>query len=149
MFEDLSARVKRDEEAAARVRKERDELLQKDADASQRAVELLAKLETEQDLKLKAEDRSAALQQRANQDAEVITRLRMEQDELRRTEEILRLEHSTAREERDRAVRERDEACREARALRADLGDAVAQRLEAEEISAGLGTKLAEVRGIL
>ena len=34
-------------------------------------------------------------------------------------------------------------------ALWADLGDTVAQRLEAEEISVGLGTKLAEVRGLL
>ena len=34
MFEDLSARVKQGEEVAARVQKERDELLQKDADAS-------------------------------------------------------------------------------------------------------------------
>ena len=43
-----------------------DELLQKDADASQRAIELLVELETERDLKVKAEDRSTALQQRAN-----------------------------------------------------------------------------------
>lgn len=34
-------------------------------------------------------------------------------------------------------------------ALQADLGDAVAQRLEAEEVSARLGMELAEVRGIL
>ena len=34
MFEDLSARVKLDEEVAARIQKERDELLQKDAEAS-------------------------------------------------------------------------------------------------------------------
>ena len=46
MFEDLSARVKLDEEAAARIRKERDELLQKDAAASERAVEVLSELET-------------------------------------------------------------------------------------------------------
>ena len=46
MFEDLSARVKLDEEAAARIRKERDELLRKDAEASQRAVEVLAELKT-------------------------------------------------------------------------------------------------------
>ena len=72
MFEDLSARVKQDEEAAARVQKERDELLQKDADDSQRVVELLAELETKRDLKLKAEDRSTALQQRADQDAKAI-----------------------------------------------------------------------------
>ena len=34
-------------------------------------------------------------------------------------------------------------------ALWADLGDIVARRLEAEEVSAGLGMELAEVRGIL
>ena len=34
-------------------------------------------------------------------------------------------------------------------ALRADLGDMVAWRLEAEEISVGLGTELAKVRGLL
>ena len=34
-------------------------------------------------------------------------------------------------------------------ALRADLGDAVAQRLEAKEISTRLGTELTEVRGLL
>ena len=62
MFEDLSARVKVDKEATARLRKEWDELPQKDATASERAGELLAELETEQDLKLKAEERSAALQ---------------------------------------------------------------------------------------
>ena len=61
MFKDLSARVKLDEEAAARIRKEQDELLQKDAAASQWAVEVLAELEKEQDLRRKAEDRSTAL----------------------------------------------------------------------------------------
>ena len=55
MFEDLSVRVKLDEEATTRLRKEWDELLQKDAVASEQAVELLAKLEIERDLKLKAE----------------------------------------------------------------------------------------------
>ena len=61
MFQDLSTRVQQEEEAAARIQKEWDELLQKDAEASQRAIELLDKLETEQNLKLKAEDRSVAL----------------------------------------------------------------------------------------
>ena len=61
MFQDLSARVRQDEEAAARVRKERDKLLQKDAAASERAVEVLAELEIEQDLRQKGEDRSTAL----------------------------------------------------------------------------------------
>ena len=94
----------------------------------------------ERDLRRKAEERSVAQQQRANQDAEVISRLHGERDELRWTKERLR-------SERDRDIRERGEARREAMALRADLGDAVARRLEAEEISAGLGTELAEVRG--
>ena len=62
MFEDLSARVKVDEEATARLRKEWDELLQKDATANERVGELLAGLEMERDLRLKAEERSAALQ---------------------------------------------------------------------------------------
>ena len=61
MFEDLSARVKVDEEETTRFRKERDELLQKDAIASEQASELLVELETERDLKLKAEERFAAL----------------------------------------------------------------------------------------
>jgi len=61
MFEDLSARMKVDEEVTARLRKEQDELLQKNAAASERASELLAELQTERDLKLKAEERSAML----------------------------------------------------------------------------------------
>ena len=51
MFQDLSARVQQDKEVAARVRKEWDELLQKDAEASLRAVELLEVLEREWNLK--------------------------------------------------------------------------------------------------
>ena len=61
MFEDLSARVKLDKEAAAKVQNEWDELLQKDANGRQRAIELLEELEMERDLKLKAEDRSMML----------------------------------------------------------------------------------------
>ena len=117
--------------------------------ASEHAVEVLADLETKQDLRRKAEDRSTALQQRVDRDAEVIAWLRGERNKLRRTKERLCSECSMACEDRDRAIRECDEARREARALRADLGDAVARRLEAKEISAGLGMKLAEVRGIL
>ena len=44
MFEDLSARTKLDEEEIARLRKERDELLQKNVVASEMAGELLAEL---------------------------------------------------------------------------------------------------------
>ena len=44
MFVDLSARTKLDEEEIARLRKERDELLQKNAAASEKDSELLAEL---------------------------------------------------------------------------------------------------------
>ena len=67
-------------------------------------------LQTERDLKLKAEERSATLQEKAYQDAVVV----------------------------DRAIRERDEARRETEAHRADLGVKVARCLDAEEILAGL-----------
>ena len=50
------------------------------------------------------------LQQRADRDAEVITQLREERDELHRTEERLRLERGTAHEDRDWAIRERNKA---------------------------------------
>ena len=63
---------------AARVQKEQDELLQKDAEAYQLAVDLLVALERERDLKLEAEERSMALLQKANLDAEVVARLRRE-----------------------------------------------------------------------
>ena len=45
-----------------------------------------------------------ALQQRANQDVEVIARLCRERDELHWIEERLHLKRSTAREEHDRAI---------------------------------------------
>ena len=86
---------------AARVRKERNELLQKDAEACQWAVDLLDELKTERDLKLEVKERSAALQQRANLDAEVIARLRRERNELHQTTERLCSECGTAHKERD------------------------------------------------
>ena len=95
------AKVKLDGEEAARIQKERDELLQKDATASEQAIELLAELETERDLKLKAKERSTVLQQRVDQDAEVITRLHEERDELCRTEKRLCSERSIACEDHD------------------------------------------------
>ena len=53
--------TKLDEEEIARLRKERDELLQNNAMASEKAGELLVELQTERDLKLKAKERSAML----------------------------------------------------------------------------------------
>ena len=75
MFADLSARVKLEEEEAARILKERDELLEKDAQASKRAAEVLKELETEQDFRQKAESRAMALQQKADEDVEVVRSL--------------------------------------------------------------------------
>ena len=104
MFEDLLARVKLDEEEATQIKKEWDELVRKDVEASKRAAEVLSELETERDLRRKAKERSVALQQRANLDAKVIARLRKERDELCQTIERLCSEHGTVREERNQAV---------------------------------------------
>ena len=46
-------------------------------------------------------------------------------------------------------TQERDEARREAKARQADLGVEVTQRLDVEEVSAGLCTDLAEARRLL
>ena len=92
MFEDLSVRTKLDEAEIARLQKEREELLQKNAAASERASELLAELQTEQDLKLKAKERSTTLQEKVNQDAVVVDRAIQERDEARREAEARRVD---------------------------------------------------------
>ena len=75
MFADLSAKVKLEEKEAARILKERDELLEKNAQASKRAAEVLKELEMEQDLRRKAESRAMALQQKVDEDVEVVCSL--------------------------------------------------------------------------
>jgi len=76
MFVDLSAKVKLEEEEAARILKEQDELLEKNAQASKWATEVLKELETERDLRRKAESRATALQQKVDEDVEVVRSLR-------------------------------------------------------------------------
>ena len=49
----------------------------------------------------------------------------------------------------ERMTRERDEARREAKARQTDLGVEVTRRLDAEEVSTGLRTDLAEARWLL
>ena len=71
-FDELSERARQDQEEAARVRKERDELLQRDAETHQGIIDLLAEAEKERDLRLEGEERSAALEQRVKLDAEVV-----------------------------------------------------------------------------
>ena len=104
MFQDLSTRAWQDEEEATRVRKEQDELLQRDAEARQWILDLLAKAEKERELKLGAEERFAALQQRVNLDAKVVAQLRKERDKLHQTTERLSSKHGTAHEEHDQAI---------------------------------------------
>ena len=77
-FDELSKRAWRDEEEAARVWKERDELLQWDTETRQRIIDLLAEAEKERDLRLVAKERSMALEQRAKLDAEAVTQLHKE-----------------------------------------------------------------------
>ena len=55
-----------------------DELLQRDSETHQRIIDLMVEVERERDLRLVAEERSAALEQRAKLDAEMVTRLHRE-----------------------------------------------------------------------
>ncbi|XP_066323426.1 uncharacterized protein [Miscanthus floridulus] len=102
-FEALSARSQRDEEEAAKVRKERDKLLQKDTKTRQWILNLLAEVKKERELKLGAEEKLVALEKRASMDAVVIARLRKEWDDLLQTSDRLYSEHGMAHEERDQA----------------------------------------------
>ena len=65
-FEALSTRVWQDEEEANRVRREQDELLQRDAEPYQWILDLLDKAEKEQELKLVAKEKLATLEQRVS-----------------------------------------------------------------------------------
>jgi len=100
-FEALLVRSQKDDEEAARVRKERDELLQKDVETCQRILDLLGEVEKERDLKLGAEEKLVALEKRVSLDATAVARLRKEWDELIQTTERLRSEHGAAHEEHD------------------------------------------------
>ena len=103
-FEALSARSWRDDKEAAKVRKEWDELLQKDAKTHQRIVDLLDEVEKERELKLRAEQRSMALEQGVKLDAETVAWLRRERDEQCQSSKTLRLERGTVHGEHDQAI---------------------------------------------
>ena len=81
MFEDLSVRSKLDEEEIARLRKERDELLQRNAVANEKAGDVLKELEMERDFRQKAESRATTLQQKVDEDVEVVRSLRADLDD--------------------------------------------------------------------
>jgi len=100
-FEELSERARWDKDEAARVWKERDELLQRDAETRQRILDLLAEVEKERELKLGAKERFADLQQRVNQDAKAVTWLCRERNELCQTSKRLCSECGASHGERD------------------------------------------------
>ena len=100
-FEALSARSQKDVEEATRVRKERDELLQKDTKTRQQILDLLSEVEKERDLRLGAEEKLIAQEKRASLDATMVAQLRKERDELIQTMKRLRSEHGAACEEHD------------------------------------------------
>ena len=102
-FEALSARSRKDDEEVARVKKERDELLQKDAETRQRVLDLLGEVEKERELKLGAEEKLVALEKRASLDAATVPRLCKERDELLQTSERLCSKRGMAHEDRDQA----------------------------------------------
>jgi len=95
------ARSHKDDEEAARVRKEQDELLQKDAISRQWILDLLGEVERERDLKVKAEERFSAQEMKVSQDTAMVERLGKERDGLSQTAERLRSERGTTCEECD------------------------------------------------
>ena len=100
-FEALSARSHKDDEEADRVRKEWDELLQKDAETHQRILDLLGEVEKERDLKLGSKEKLMALEKRASLDDTMVAQLRKEWDELLQTTKRLCSKHGAAHDEDD------------------------------------------------
>jgi chromosome segregation ATPase len=140
-LEQLERSREGDEEAVA-IRKEWDELLQRDAVARQRILELLDDVQQERDRKLAAEQRLVASETKARQDAATAERLRKERDESRQTEERLRTERGMARAEHDVACQVLDAAQQRVGSLEAELEKKKAQKLDAENASAGLAADL-------
>lgn len=108
MCTDLSVTSRGDDEEAAQIKAEWDELHQWDAESHQWIIALLSKAKNERELKLSTEDELVALEAKVRQDATMIERLRRERDESRKIEERLRIERSTIHTERDMAIQERD-----------------------------------------
>ena len=100
-FEALSVRSWKDDEETARVRKEQDEFLQKDAKTHQRILDFLGEVKKERDLRLGAMEKLMALEKRVRLDAMVVALLCKERDELIQTTKRLRSECGAACEERN------------------------------------------------
>jgi hypothetical protein len=91
----------KDSEEIVAVKKEQDELLRKESEAREWALELLFVAKKEHDRKLAVKDRLRAAEEQARQDAATINRLRLERDESRRTTGRLRSERNVAHNECD------------------------------------------------
>ena len=107
-FEALSVRSQKDSKEATRVRKEWDELLQRDAETHQWILDLLAEVEKERELKLGAKEKLMTLEKMVSLEAVAVTWLHKERDELLQTAERLHSECGTAHEEHDQAFQEHD-----------------------------------------
>ena len=97
-------RAQQDHEEAAKVRREWDDLLQRDIETRQWILDLLAEAEKEQELRLGTKEKLIALERRASLDAKAVAPLRKERDELLQTVGWLYSEHGMAREEHDQAI---------------------------------------------
>ena len=142
-------RAQQDTEEVTSVQKQRDKLLQWDAETHQQIIDLMAEAKRERGLRLVAEERSMALEQRAKLDAETVTQLHGECDEQCQTSERLHLECGMVHRECDQAVREHDEVQLKISSLQAKLDTTKAQKLEAEGAATGLAKDLAGVRSVL
>ena len=80
-------RSRRDDEEASKIRKERDELLQKDTKTCRRILDLLAEVEKERELKLGAKEKLTALKKKVSLDVVAVVWLCKERDELLQTTE--------------------------------------------------------------
>ena len=72
-FEALSVRSWKDDKEATKVKRERDELLSKDAKTHRWILDLLAEVEKEQELKLGVKEELAAVEEKASLDVVVVT----------------------------------------------------------------------------
>jgi hypothetical protein len=100
---ELLERSRKDDGEAVVIKTERDELLQRDAVAHQRILELLDAVDQERTQKLATKERLMASETTARQEASTVEQLCKERDEMQQTEERLRTKRGMAHVEHDAA----------------------------------------------
>lgn len=103
-------RLRQDGMEATAIKKEQDELLQRENEALQWALELLSWAKKERKLRLAAEEKLAATESQARQDTATIDCLRKERDDSRQIMSRLCSEDDTVCDEHDQASQECDGA---------------------------------------